>query len=143
MKKKTDLIILAVLLVIGIIVAIFLIHSNQQKADQYQQAVQMMDSGNPNKAYRLFRQLGNYRDSENQAARIVSSDPLLVYRIAKKDAKPHWGKDMQLQHLQRLGFIFGGQFLKKEHARIVDENVYGKVFSLTKSKQLLRRRFDS
>lgn len=96
MKKKTGLIILAVLLVIGIIVAILLIHSNQQKADQYQQAVRMMDSGNPDKAYRLFRQLGNYRDSENQAARIVSSDPLLVYRIAEKDdtvSFGHWEQD--------------------------------------------------
>ena len=35
MKKKTGLIILAVLLVIGITVAILLIHSNQKKADQY------------------------------------------------------------------------------------------------------------
>ena len=57
MKKKKGLIILAVLLVIGITVAIFLIHSNQQKADQYQQAIRMMDSGNPDDAYRLFKQL--------------------------------------------------------------------------------------
>ncbi len=92
MKKKTGLIILAALLVIGIAVAIFLIHSNQQKADQYQQAVRMMDNGNPDEAYRLFRQLGNYRDSENQAARIVSSDPLLVYRIAEKNDTVSFGR---------------------------------------------------
>lgn len=92
MKKKTGLIILAALLVIGIAVAIFLIHSNQQKADQYQQAVRMMDNGNPDEAYRLFRQLGNYRDSENQAARIASSDPLLVYRIAEKNDTVSFGR---------------------------------------------------
>jgi hypothetical protein len=96
MKKKTGLIILAVLLVTSIIVAILLIHSNQQKADQYQQAVRLMDSGNPVEAYRLFKQLGNYRDSENQAARIASSDPLLVYRIAEKVdtvSFGHWEQD--------------------------------------------------
>lgn len=60
MKKKTGLIILSVLLVIGIAVTIFLIYSSQQKADRYQQALRLMDSGDPNEAYRLFKQLGNY-----------------------------------------------------------------------------------
>ncbi len=96
MKRNTGSVLLAVLLVTGIAAAVFLIRSGQQKAGRYQQAVRLMDSGDPEGAYRLFKQLGSYRDSENRAARIASSDPLLVYRVAeKKDTVPfgRWEQD--------------------------------------------------
>lgn len=63
MKRNTGSVLLAVLLVTGIAAAVFLIRSGQQKADRYQQAVRLMDSGDPEGAYRLFKQLGSCRDS--------------------------------------------------------------------------------
>ncbi len=85
MKKKAWLIILAVILVIGAIVAALVIRNNRNKADTYQQAVQMAQMGNTTDAYRLFRELGSYQDSEQRLSELLAMDALLPYRVTKKE----------------------------------------------------------
>ena len=64
MKKKVWLILIIVILVIGAITAVFVIRDNRNKADTYQKAVQMAQTGSTSDAYRLFRELGSYQDAE-------------------------------------------------------------------------------
>lgn len=85
MKKKVWLIILAVILVIGVITAVFVIRNNQDKANTYQKAVQLAQTGNTAEAYCLFRELGAYLDSEQRLSELVAADALLPYRVAEKE----------------------------------------------------------
>ena len=85
MKKKVWLIILAVILVIGVITAVFVIRNNQNKANTYQKAVQLAQTGNTAEAYCLFRELGTYLDSEQRLSELVAVDALLPYRVAEKE----------------------------------------------------------
>jgi len=84
MKKKVWMIILAVILVIGVITAVFMIRNNQNKANTYQKAVQLAQTGNTAEAYCLFRELGAYLDSEQRLSELVAADALLPYRVAEK-----------------------------------------------------------
>lgn len=85
MKKKVWLIILAVILVIGVITAVFVIRNNQNKANTYQKAVQLAQTGNTAEGYCLFRELGTYLDSEQRLSELVAVDALLPYRVAEKE----------------------------------------------------------
>jgi len=85
MKKKVWMIILAVILVIGVITAVFMIRNNQNKANTYQKAVQLAQTGNTAEAYCLFRELGTYLDSEQRLSELVAVDALLPYRVAEKE----------------------------------------------------------
>ena len=84
MKKKVWLILLIVILVIGAITAVFVIRDNRNKADTYQKAVQMVQTGNTSDAYRLFRELGSYQDAEQRLSELAAADVLLPYRAAEK-----------------------------------------------------------
>ncbi len=85
MRKKAWLIILVVILVIGTIIAAIVIHNNRNKADAYQKAIQMGQTGNTTEAYRLFREIGSYRDTEQRLSDLVAADALLPYRVAEKE----------------------------------------------------------
>lgn len=91
MKKKVWLIILAVILVIGVITAVFVIRNNQNKANTYQKAVQLAQTGNTAEAYCLFRELGAYLDSEQRLSELVAADALLPYRVAEKEDNVSFG----------------------------------------------------
>ena len=87
MKKKVWLIILVVILVIGATIAALVVRNNRNKADTYQKAVQMAQTGNTTDAYRLFRELGNYRDTEQRLSELPASVSLfsispMVRRVA-------------------------------------------------------------
>ena len=85
MKKKVWPIILAVILVIGATIAAFVIRNNRNKAEAYQKAVQMTQTGNTTDAYRLFRELGSYQDAERRLSELLVADALLPYRVAEKE----------------------------------------------------------
>ena len=85
MKKKAWLIILVVILMIGATIAALVIRNSRNKADTYQNAVQMAHSGNTTEAYRLFRELGSYRDAERRLSELIAADALLPYRVAEKE----------------------------------------------------------
>lgn len=85
MKKKVWLIILVVILVIGATIAALVIRNNQVKANTYQKAVQLAQTGNTAEAYCLFRELGAYLDSEQRLSELVAADALLPYRVAEKE----------------------------------------------------------
>lgn len=84
MKKKVWLILLIVILVIGAITAVFVIRDNRNKADTYQKAVQMAQTGNTANAYRLFLELGSCQDAEQRLSELAAADALLPYRAAEK-----------------------------------------------------------
>jgi len=91
MKKKVWLILLIVILVIGAITAVFVIRDNRNKADTYQKAVQMAQTGNTTNAYRLFRELGSYQDAEQRLSELAAADALLPYRAAEKGSIVSFG----------------------------------------------------
>lgn len=91
MKKKVWLILLIVILVIGAITAVFVIRDNRNKADTYQKAVQMAQTGNTSDAYRLFRELGSYQDAEQRLSELAAADALLPYRAAEKGSIVSFG----------------------------------------------------
>jgi len=91
MKKKVWLILLIVILVIGAITAVFVIRDNRNKADTYQKAVQMAQTGNTSDAYRLFRELGSYQDAEQRLSELAAADVLLPYRAAEKGSIVSFG----------------------------------------------------
>ena len=91
MKKKVWLILLIVILVIGAITAAFVIRDNRNKADTYQKAVQMAQTGNTTNAYRLFRELGSYQDAEQRLSELAAADALLPYRAAEKGSIVSFG----------------------------------------------------
>ncbi len=92
MKKKALPVLLAAVLIFGVAAVILLVRSDQRRADRYQLAVLQMNDGNRDEAYRLFKELGNYRDCEDLAARLADADPLLVYRAAGKDDTVFFGR---------------------------------------------------
>ncbi len=85
MKKEVWLILLIVILVIGSITAVFVIRDNRNKADLYQKAVHMAQTGNTADAYRLFRELGSCQDAEQRLSELAAADALLPYRVAGKE----------------------------------------------------------
>ena len=91
MKKKVWLILLIVILVIVAITAAFVIRDNRNKADTYQKAVQMAQTGNTTNAYRLFRELGSYQDAEQRLSEPAAADALLPYRAAEKGSIVSFG----------------------------------------------------
>lgn len=91
MKKKVWLILLIVILVIGAITAVFVIRDNRNKADTYQKAVQMAQTGNTSDAYRLFRELGSYQDAEQRLSELAAADALLPYRAAEEGSIVSFG----------------------------------------------------
>ena len=78
MKKKVWLILLIVILVIGAITAVFVIRDNRNKADTYQKAVQMAQTGNTTDAYRLFR------EPRRMWRRYLVGNPLFAWNVLKE-----------------------------------------------------------
>ncbi len=96
MKKKTLLTILIPVLLIGVIVAMFVLHDNTHKKELYDLAVQADQNGQIEEAYTQFLALGNYRDSASKAKGLLVQDSLLPYRIAQKGDTivfGHWEQD--------------------------------------------------
>ncbi len=68
------------LVVVGVFV---LIHSHRKEA-AYQEALQFESSGERDRAYEAFEELGGYADSAERIRAMVEADPALPYRTASK-----------------------------------------------------------
>lgn len=63
-RKFTIVLSIITVIIVGIILAFVI--TNVNKSNNYNSAIQMLESGQYQEAYDLFRELGDYKDSENK-----------------------------------------------------------------------------
>ncbi len=80
--KKKITVCIALLLVL--IAGIWLGFLELKKAGSYKKAWQLMETGSLDKAYKCFKELKGYRDSEEKMAEMVRTDPALPYRTSNR-----------------------------------------------------------
>ncbi len=55
-----------------------------KKAGSYRQAAELMEAGDQEGAYRIYKELGSYKDAGQRMEEMVQKDPALPYRILSK-----------------------------------------------------------
>ncbi len=96
MKKKNRPIVPIIFMLAVFAASVPLIRVCRHNASLYREALQFMQTGERDEAYRLFRRLGRYRDSEQRMTELTASDSSLPYRFAEKGdtvSFGHWEQD--------------------------------------------------
>ena len=87
-KKKLFTISVLLLLAAGIWIGSFVCH----KAFSYKKAVELMETGDADNAYKEFKKLAGYKDAEQKLSELEQADPALPYRSCMRKDIVKFGK---------------------------------------------------